>query len=252
MTRLEWGENSDRSYDVGVDQGVLYPTSGFGVAWNGLVSVKEDSSESESESYYIDGVKYINRQRLGRFSATIEAFTYPYEFEEYDGSLDLLTAQSRKSFDFSYRTRIGTSGYKIHLVYNAVVSPTTKDYASVSDTIEADLFTWEISTRPIPIPGVRPSAHVIIDTTKAHPWTVIELEDILYGNETTEPSLPSIDEVIAIFEGNAVLIVTDHGDGSFTVTGPESAIQMIDATTFQITWDSAVFIDTVSYTISSL
>ena len=259
MTRLKWGETQDRIYEAGVDRGVLYPNVNPGVVWNGLVSMVEASSESQEISNYIDGVKYYNNISAGSFSATLEAFTYPDEFSEYDGVMyDIITQQRRKSFGLCYRTKIGNAidgldaGYKIHLVYNALASPTEKNYTSVGDSTEATNFNWEITTTPVSIPGAGPSAHLIIDTTKAHGWTVTALEAVLYGNETTPATLPSPETVIDIFESNAILIVIDHGDGTFSVTGPDAAIQMLNDTTFQITWDSAVMINETSYTISSL
>lgn len=238
ITKLSW---DNRNYESGLDRGVFYPKDGPGEAWNGLTSVNESPSSNE-QTRYIDGVKTHYHHRSEDFSGTIETFSYPKSFYE-----NVLTQNRCESFGLSYRVD-SDGGYKIHLVYNVVVSPTSFDYRQ-SDT---DSFSWVFTTRPLPIPGVRLSAHLIIDTSKAYSWTVAVLEDILYGSETEAARLPLPEEVLDIFEANSILQVIDHGDGTFTVNGPNSAIQMLDTTTFQITWPSAVYIDAVSYTISSL
>lgn len=225
MSRLIWDK---KDYDVGLDRGVLYPDGGLGVVWNGLSSVQETPS-SEEKTRYIDGVKtYRNRGRES-FSGTIEAFTFPNPFP--------------KRFGMSYRVKD-----KIHILYNVLVSPTGHDYRQ----LEIDPFSWSFSTKPVPIPGARISSHLIVDGSKAYSWTLSALEDILYGSESTSARLPLPDEVLNIFDINSILKVTDNGDGSFTVEGPDDVIVMLDSTTFQITWPSAVFIDEDSYTISSL
>ena len=257
MTILKWGEDTKRSYEAGVDRGVLYPDNDAGVVWNGLVSMVEATSESEEVSCYLDGIKYYSKRSLGSFSATLEAFTYPDEFSVHDGILNSITRQRRKSFGLCYRTKIGNAvdsnaGYKIHLVYNALASPTERSYKSLGESEEAILFSWGISTKPILIPGASVSSHLVVDTTKAHASTVAALEDILYGTEEILPTLPSPNAILDLFEANSILTVTDNGDGTFTVTGPDEAIQMLDPTTFQISWESAVVIDETSYRISSL
>ena len=209
MTRLSWGDLSTRHYEAGVDRGVLYPAIGAGVAWNGLVSVKDAPSDTNASSYYIDGVKYYNHQGPGSFAAILEAYTYPDEFMPYDGILNsLLTQQPRRSFGLSYRTKIGNDvdgtdhAYKIHLVYNASASPSKRTNSTLSKAIEAMLFSWSITTVPISIPGHRPSAHLIIDTTSANSQAVAALEDVLYGSDILTPSLPWLAPLIALFEAN--------------------------------------------------
>lgn len=258
MTRLKWGNGSERTYETGVDRGILYPNSGIGVAWNGLISMNE-VSESEEIPRYVDGLKLRSKQGSGGFSATLEAFTYPDEFLVYDGTVDrIITQQRHKSFGLCYRTKIGNAvdgldgGYKIHIVYNALASPTEKSYASINNSSEAITFSWGITTTPKPIQGAKACAHFIIDTSKAHTWTIEALEDALYGSDSVEPTLPSPNAIFAIFEANALFTVTDNGDGTFTVTGPDEQVQMLDATTFQITSQSAIFINETSYRISSL
>lgn len=235
MTRLIWDA---RDYESGVENGVFYPQVGSGEAWNGLVSVKESPSESDESSIYVDGVKISNRRPAGHFSGEIEAFAYPRSF--YD---DVLTLRRAKPFGMSYKVRS-----KIHLVYNVLVGPSPYLYR----TNGADTHVWPFTTRPIPIPESALSAHIVIDVDQAYSWTIEALEEILYGNSANGARLPTPQEIYDIFEENAILRVTDHGDGTFTIDGPDNAITMIDATTFEVTWPSVVYIDAVTYSIQSL
>lgn len=247
MARLIWGDPADRTYEAGVDRGVLYPHNGVGVVWNGLVSMLEAPSEFIENAFYVDGTKYLNESRGGSFAATLGAFTYPSEFLPYDGVDVYATNQMRKTFGLSYRTK-----NKIHLVYNALATPTDKSYATEDSSAEPTIFSWALTTAPILIWGARPTAHLVIDIAKANEASLADIEAVLYGTDTVVASLPSPEDVLEIFESNAVLRVIDHRDGTYTVTGPDEAIQMIDPTIFQISWDSAVFVDEDTYTISSL
>ena len=242
MTRLDWDKTGSRLYETGVDRGVYYPLNGLGVVWNGLTSVTESPSDSDEKARYIDGIKVRSRRGAGEFGGTIDAFTYPEAL-----GVSLVSAQRPSAFNLSYRVKSG-DGYKIHLIYNVLIAPSAMSYQQ-EDTAP---LSWEFTTRPIPIPGARVSSHLIIDTSKAYPQTLEALEAVLYGADTMPSYMPTPEEVLVIFEENSLLRIIDNGDGSFTVTGPDSAILMIDATTFEITWDSAVMIDAVSYTISSL
>lgn len=258
MTKLIWDESGSREYFAGIDRGVFYPSVGPGVPWNGLVSVNE-LSESNVLVNHLDGMTLRQTAQGSNFAATLKAFTYPEEFAEYDGIVDdLISQQVRPSFGLSYRTLIGNDidnldhGYKIHLVYNARVAPTTSEYETLGESIDPMLFEWPIDTMPLSLAGVTPFAHVIIDSTIATPGALSDLEDVLYGTGLTEPRLPLPSEIISIFQENSILKITDHGDGTWTADAPGDIIQMLDATTFQITWPSAIFIDSDSYTISSL
>jgi len=248
MTRLSWSAVGSRFFEAGVDRGVYYPKSGPGVDWSGLTAVNEEPTTDGSAFKHQDGISYKNKQDVGSFAAKIEAYIYPEEFDE----ADLVV------FGFSYRTMLGDDilgmgrGYKIHLVYNASAEPSESELKTLNDSIEPLIFTWQVTTVPTPIELNRASAHIFIDSTKAYAWAISELEDILYGTDTIEPRLPSITEVLGIFENASILKITDHGDGSWTAEGPAEAITMLDATTFQIDWPSAVFIDEESYIISSL
>jgi len=257
MSRLAWDDLGKRSYEVGVDRGVLYPATGKGVPWNGLVAVQETPSGADITEGHLDGRK-IRNQRLGEgFSASINAYTYPREFEEYDGTLDGLTAQNRPYFGFSYRTRLGNdleddAGSLIHLVYNAMATPSSRPYSSLSGSANPITFDWKIDTVPVILADGSITSHLIINTKMAYSWAVDALEDLIYGSANNDPQLPSIPGVIDIFEDASILKITDHGDGTWTAEGPDDAIIMLDPTTFQITWPSAVYIDDVTYRISSL
>lgn len=225
MTRLEWTVD----YTAGVDRGVVY-FEDHAVPWNGLVSIDEAVSELRTIIAYRDGIKIVNVRADDSFSAAVQALSYP---EELSGG---------KEVNLSYRT-----GSKVHLVYNATALIGNRQFTQQESTG----FSFDISTRPTPIPGVRPSAHLVVDTDQAWLTASGTLEDILYGTDTTSARMPSAAEVLQIFEENALLRVIDHGDGSFTVTAPDAAITMLDANSFEITWPSAIFLGTDDYKISS-
>lgn len=210
MTRLEWGVVGERFYETGVDRGVLYVTDGDGVAWNGLVSVSEAPTGGESRPYYLDGVKYLNLSSGEEFEATIEAYTYPDEFIQCEGTAAIqnglfVTQQSKKAFGLAYRTRIGNDvngtdhGYKIHLVYNALAGPSPRGNLTISDTAEAFNFTWQITTKPPSTREFKPASHFIIDSRETPGDLLAILEDILYGASGTSPRLPSVSELLFIF-----------------------------------------------------
>ena len=213
MARLVWDKTGERFYETGVRQGVLYPmVDGAypkGVAWNGLTAVTESPSGAESTALYADDIKYLNLRSTEEFGATIEAYTYPKEFEECDGSAELAAGvtigqQPRKSFGLSYRTALGNDvenenhGYKLHLLYGATASPSEKAYASISDSPEAITFSWEVTTVPVNVEGFKPTALLTIDSTKVDPTKLTALEDILYGKAETEARLPLPDEIATL------------------------------------------------------
>lgn len=263
MTRFVWDQVGKRPYETGADRGVLY-LDDFGYVWNGLISVSEEPTGGEISSYYIDGVKFLSVTSTEDFAATIEAFSSPPEFAACDGSKAIysgliVTQQRRKPFGFSYRTLIGNDanpevGYKIHLVYNALAGPSTRQNNTLNDNPNPSTYSWKIDAVP-PLmlgSGFKPTAHFIIDSTTIPAEVLTTIEDILYGNESDDPRMPSQAELLELFESYAVVQVTDNGDGTFTVVGPDEVIQMIDSTTFQITWPSAVPINSTTYTLSSL
>ena len=215
MAKLVWDESGKRIYETGVQKGVLYVqneggTYPKGVAWNGLTAVTESPSGAEATPLYADDIKYLELRSAEEFGATIEAYTYPEEFEACDGSASLakgvsIGQQDRKAFGLCYRTVVGNDvqgnahGYKLHLIYGAVASPSEKAYATVNDSPEAVTFSWEITTTPVEIEGFKPTASITIDSTKVNPTKLAELEKKLYGDTSTEAQLPLPSEVKAIF-----------------------------------------------------
>lgn len=219
MVALAWDQVGDRLYETGVDRGVLYPTDGGvyqdGVAWNGLTTVTESPSGAEATPLYADNIKYLNLLSVEEFGGTIEAFTYPDEFGECDGTADLAPGvkagqQARKSFGLCYRTRVGNDtdasdyGYKLHLVYGALASPSEKAFATINDTPEAITFSWEFTTTPVAVTGLKPTAVLTIDSTQVSASDLEDLEEILYGTGATDARLPLPDEVAALFSGTQV------------------------------------------------
>lgn len=214
MARLIWNDTGKRIYETGVKQGVLYPIQEGGeytkgVAWNGLTGVTESPSGAEATPLYADDTKYLNLYSTEEFGATVEAYTYPDEFAECDGTAELtpgvtIGQQERKTFGMSYKTTIGNDvdgndhGYKLHLIYGAKASPSEKPYASINDSPEAITFSWELSTTPVNVTGFKPTASLTVDSTKVTPEKLAALEAILYGDEMTEARLPLPDEVLAI------------------------------------------------------
>ena len=220
MSKLVWDKTGERLYETGVRQGVLYPiqTGGVytkGVAWNGLTAVTESPSGAEATPLYADDIKYLNLMSTEELGGTIEAYTYPDEFAECDGSASIATGvyigqQPRKTFGMSYRTVVGNDvdndsyGYKLHLIYGAVAAPSEKAYATINDSPEAITFSWEFSTTPVNVSGFKPTANIVIDSTKVDAAKLAALEMILYGDTETEPRLPLPDEVASIMADETV------------------------------------------------
>ena len=216
MAKLVWDETGKRTYETGVSHGVLYVqtstgTYGKGVAWNGLTAVTESPSGAEATPLYADNIKYLELRSTEEFGATIEAYTYPDEFEKCDGSATIGTGvtigqQTRHPFGLSYRTILGNDtenndhGYKIHLIYGATASPSEKGYQTVNDSPEAITFSWEISTTPIDVPGFKPTSSLVIDSTKVEAAKLAEIEKLLYGDTATQPKLPTPEEIMTILQ----------------------------------------------------
>ena len=215
MAVLTWDGTGERFYETGVDRCVLYiPTNGVydaGYAWNGLTAVTESPSGAEATALYADNIKYLNLMSEEDFSAKIEAYYYPDEFEECDGSKELVPGvsagqQPRKSFGFSYQTIIGNDtkrnayGRKIHLIYGCTAKPSERSNATVNESPEAVTLSWELSTvaAEIAMDGFKPSAKITIDSTKVDPAKLKKLEDLLYGTAGAEASLPTPDAVAAL------------------------------------------------------
>lgn len=217
MAKLVWDESGKRVYETGVRNGVLYVQgeSGSyekGVAWNGLTAVTESPSGAEPTALYADDIKYLELFSAEEFGATIEAYTYPEEFEACDGSASLgkgvtIGQQDRKAFGLCYRTVVGNDvkgnehGYKLHLVYGAKAKPSEKAYATVNDSPEAVTFSWEVTTTPVNVAGFKPTASVTIDSTKIDADKLKAIEDKLYGTQDQEPTLLMPDEIKQILAG---------------------------------------------------
>lgn len=214
MPKLTWDKTGERLYETGVRMGVLYPmVSGAypkGVVWNGLTAVTESPSGAEATALYADDIKYLNLRSKEEFGATVEAYTYPDEFAECDGSASLaegvtIGQQPRKTFGLCYRTVLGNDtenedhGYKLHLVYGATAAPSEKAYATINDSPEAITFSWELSTVPVEVEGHNPTASLTIDSTKVDSTKLAALEAILYGGENSEARLPLPDEIVELF-----------------------------------------------------
>ena len=213
---LEWDAVGEKLYETGIDHGVYYAQIAdgsypVGVVWNGLVSVTESPSGAEPNPQFADNIKYLNLLSAEEFGGTIEAFMYPDEFSLSDGSAEpevgvMIGQQARVPFGLCYRTKIGSdtggqdAGYKLHLVYGVLVSPSEKAYQTINESPEAITFSWEFTTTPAPVTGFKPTALITIDSTKADPENLAALEVILYGDDVTPTParLPLPDEVMTI------------------------------------------------------
>ena len=222
MPKLIWDQVGTRYYETGVDHGVLYLPNDSGkyvkgVAWNGLTAVNQQPEGGEDNPQYADNIEYLNLMSAEKFKATIEAFTYPIEFEECDGSRRIAKGitvgqQNRKPFGFSYRTIIGNDtqgndlGYKIHLVYGAKAAPTEKGYTTVNDSPEAINFSWSVAASPVAVPGLRPTAIISIDSRTTSKAGMQAIEDALYGSDQKEPNLPLPEDILKMLEGTGDLL----------------------------------------------
>lgn len=249
MTQLVWDSVGERFYETGVNKGVLYipDEAGVydtGVAWNGLTTVTESPSGAEATPTYADNIKYLNLISAEEFGATIEAYTYPEEFLQFDGvgtaSAGVYVGQqTRKVFGFSYQTRIGNDlegtdhGYKIHMVYGAQAAPSEKAFATINDSPEAITLSWEVSTTPVSVTGFKPTATMTIDSTKVDAGALSDLEDILYGTVGDDPRLPLPDEVIAIFEGTVTDVSMSDYDNQPTFDDTTNVVTIPSVTGVQ-------------------
>lgn len=223
MAKLVWDEAGKHIYETGVSKGVLYVMSNTpgtyekGVAWNGLSSVSESPTGAEVSAIYADNVKYLNLMSREEFEGSIEAYTYPDEFMACDGSASpedakgfVVGQQDRKTFAFCYQTKIGNdlnpeAGYKIHIIYGALASPSERSYETVNDSPEAMTFSWDITTTPVAVTGFKPTAHVELDSTKIDKTKLEKIEAKLYGTDepSGEPTLLMPDEIINMLKAAA-------------------------------------------------
>jgi len=253
MSRLTWDQVGERRYENGVDRGVLYIPNAQGAyvngyAWQGLVTVTEAPTGAEANPQYADNIKYLNLKSVEEFAATIEAFTYPDEFGQCDGTAEpepgvTIGQQSRKTFGLCYRTKVGNdlnadAGYKLHLVYGADAAPSEKAYTTVNDSPEAITFSWEIMTIPVEVGTIggvtyKPTASLTIDSTKVDATALGLLEDVLYGTEGTDPKLPTPAEVVAMFAGTVTEVVPiqpayDAGTDTITIPSVTGVVYKVD------------------------
>jgi len=221
MAKLVWDKSGERLFETGVSKGVLYPqVNGAypnGVVWNGLTSVTESPSGADITDLWADNTKYASIRAAESFGATIEAYTYPDEFAACDGSAELvpgvfLGQQKRTPFGLSYRTQIGSDvdtsadeAYKLHIIYNATAAPSDRSYSTMNESVDAITFSWELSTTPVPVTGHRPTANLIIDSSKVDPAKLADLELVLYGDDDSAPRLPLPDEVASLMLGTSVV-----------------------------------------------
>lgn len=243
MSRIVWDKAGEHIYETGVDHGVLYPTKvggggyDIGAPWNGLISVSESPSGADSTGQYADNIKYLNLVAAEDFGATVEAFTYPPEFGVCDGSAMpvrgvMIGQQTRRPFGLSYRTLIGNDlegteyGYKIHLIYGATAAPSQRAYGTVNDSPEAITFSWEINTTPVEVPGYKPTASLVIDSTLVSPAAMAKLESIIYGTDDAEPRLPMPEEVISLVGSTSGI--------ELVVTAPDASQDMLGKTASEL------------------
>lgn len=258
MAVLTWDGTGERLYETGVDRGVLYiPTNGIydtGYAWNGLTAVTESPSGAEATALYADNIKYLNLVSAEEFGATIEAYTYPDAFALVDGTARpsagvSIGQQARKTFGFSYRTRLGNDvagsdfAYKLHLVYGALAAPSEKSYATINDSPEAITFSWEVTTSPVPVTGLKPTAIITIDSSKVSAANLQTLEDALYGTAGTNARLPLPDEVIAIFAGGQTGVTPTPP--TFVAAGGTITIPTVTGVTYRRADTNAIVTGTV-------
>ena len=216
MARLIWDEVGQRFFETGVKNGVLYVQDNDGaykngVVWNGLTAVTESPSGAEETPLYADDVKYLTLRSAEEFGATVEAYTYPEEFEQCDGSASIANGvtigqQARRAFGLCYRTSVGNDiqgqnfSYKLHLIYGCTVAPSEKSYSTINDNPEAITFSWELSTVPVPVDGFSPTASLVIDASKVDEGKMQQLEDALFGNESNEAKLLLPNEIMEMLK----------------------------------------------------
>lgn len=263
MAVLTWDGTGERLYETGVDRGVLYiPTGGIydtGYAWNGLTAVTESPTGAEATALYADNIKYLNLVSAEEFGATIEAYTYPEEFAQCDGTATpsagvSVGQQMRKTFGFSFRTRLGNDvdgsdyGYKLHLVYGALAAPSEKAFATINDSPEAITFSWEVTTTPVPVTGLKPTAIITIDSTKVAPANLATLEEALYGTAGTDARLPLPDEVLGIFAGGQTPVTPT--EPAFVPATGVITIPTVTGVTYRRADTNAVVTGTVTIPVS--
>lgn len=239
MSRLVWDSLESAVFRSGVDRGVVFPRTVPPTVWNGLVSVSEKTTDAGQTEAYYDGYKYVKTVGPESFAASVEAITYPEALDVDD------------EFDLSYRTLVN-DGYELHLVYNAALRPAELNYASADSNLSLSTFKWDMSTIPERLDTARACAHIVISSSDTAPDVLTAVEGLIYGVDgINPPRIPHLPELIDMFEAGAIFKVIDNGDGTWTATGPDSMIEMLDSTTFQITSPSAIYLDAATYKLST-
>lgn len=261
MTALVWDKSGERTYQNGVDRGVLYLQDGTAVVWNGLTGVQE-GSDKDLQEFFLDGVKYLETLTPSDFKGKLKAFTYPDEFDEINGIALIATGlafhdQPASSFSLSYRTGIGNDlnpeiGYKIHILYNVLAKQDDASFETIKESASQVEFSWDLSGTPPRLTKFRPTVHISIDSRTTDPDVLVELEETLYGSDGIDPSLPSIEDVAAIFGVLGPFIITDHRNGTWTASDPgNDYITMISPTEFRLDDVDALYLDSNTYQVSS-
>jgi hypothetical protein len=227
MATLRWNDPGTRTFETGVDRGVIFLEEGYGVAWSGITAVNK-KFDRDLEAVYYDGVKVSEIATLGEYAGTIRAFMYPVEMERAEGTGYLkcgatIGEQAPRRFALSYRTLVGNdldqdAGYKLHIVYNLLATPADRDHATIEDSLEPIEFEWDVVALAEDIPGFRPSAEITIDSTKTDMMLLEQIEEILYGSIAVDPRLPTVQELVAMINDWARLTIVDNGDGTWTGT----------------------------------
>lgn len=261
LPRIVWDAVGSRQYETGIDRGVLYVDTQAGVPWNGLTAVTESSPGGIAKSFYVDGEKYANLPTREEYQATLTAYTYPEEFEICDGLVSIrsglfLTKQKRISFGLSYRTKIGNDqddsyAYKIHIIYNVLAAPSNRAFKTTNNSMQVDQFSWVLTSLPLAQTGYLRTSHIVIDSRVTDPQILSAIEDILYGDDAISSRLPTLPELLDLIDTGDSLIVTDNGDGTATLTAPIVDLMPLDASVWQLTWSTVVYIDGNTCTISS-
>lgn len=262
MTRVTWDDVGSRHYTTGLDRGMLYDTTGPGETWDGLISV-DQSTSTKIESIYYDGSKLNDIAILGEYEGSITAYRYPDSFEAYQGVTEefregtFVTGQNLRTFNLSYRSHhgddvTGLSYYRIHIVYNVTAIPQDVTHNTISDDIDAIEFKWDITAVPERISGIRPSAHIILDSKTMNPLLLSDVEDILYGYDAAEATMPSMRALLSLLETWDRLIIVDNDDGTWTaIINREEDYTDLGGEEFEINADNVVYLDAATYTVDS-
>ena len=243
MTRLKWGEGP-RLFDSGLDRGVLY-SDDTAVPWNGLVSIDEKDTGNASADFYYEGNRLALTQDTGDFDARISAYTYPEVFAEYNG---YGPRDQYKRFGLSYRTQHG-DGHKLHLLYNVLVRDDVRTWGTISSRVDPSLFAWDIYAAPIEIPGASPASHLVLEANDSDVFK--DLENVLYGTSVSAPRLPLAAELIELYESATLLRITYNGDGTYTATGPDHMVHLLENGRFELNAPSVFFLDSDIFVVNS-